>query len=163
MCIVTGKTCIYCPRDWRLPVCWEPNWGPPLNLSISLRGDGLKGFRGALDWSPMMPRDSSLSDSCSLISVVFPVGCIYIFLGGPGIMDVEFIDSILCLRIIFNILLMNHFPSNNFKAIYHLYEIIIEVKCSSKQLKNCFFFYLCIRNEHFILYLLKGVMISVQL
>ena len=29
------------------------------------------GFRGALNWAPMMPRDASLSDSCMSIVVVF--------------------------------------------------------------------------------------------
>ena len=57
-----GQTLIG-PRDWRLSASWGPNWRLPWNPSDHHSIIVLWGFREAHDWVPIMPRDSSVSDS----------------------------------------------------------------------------------------------------
>ena len=55
-----------CPRDWRLSALRGPIEGPPetsWTITVLFR---FEGFKGALSWSPILPRDISLSHNQSL-------------------------------------------------------------------------------------------------
>ena len=55
-----------CPREWGLSesggINWGPSWNPPPRHH-STSTIVLRGLMEALNWSPIMPRDTSLSDS----------------------------------------------------------------------------------------------------
>ena len=44
---------------------WGPNWGPHKLLCTNMQPRCSRGFVGGIDWVPMIPRDVSLSDSCT--------------------------------------------------------------------------------------------------
>ena len=59
-----------CPRDWRHSASWEPKWG--LKTPVHHSTIGLRGWRGALNWTRIMPWDISLSDTeCEFFFLVW--------------------------------------------------------------------------------------------
>ena len=58
---VTNQT-YSCPRDWRLSASWVTKLSP-IETPRTSQHYRIEGFKGALNWAPIMPRDDSLSDS----------------------------------------------------------------------------------------------------
>ena len=53
--IQTGKTTASCQRAWRLSASWASNWGPHWSPWDHHSTIVVRGFRGALNWSPLHP------------------------------------------------------------------------------------------------------------
>ena len=59
----SDQTCS-CPRDWRLSATIYVQFRTPPETPGTITAlYRIEGFKGALNWSPIMPRDASLSDS----------------------------------------------------------------------------------------------------
>ena len=59
------------PREWRLSVSKGPNWGPLKSLE-DYSTIVLGGFKGTLNYTPIMPREAILSDSYTPDCCNFP-------------------------------------------------------------------------------------------
>ena len=57
---ISDRTCS-CPRDWRFSASWSAQLKDLLKPFVHHSTIVLRGLRDALYWSPIMPRDASLS------------------------------------------------------------------------------------------------------